>query len=387
MHPSERIRGVRGSYLAGKRIALVVTGSIAAVESVKIARELIRYGAEVYPYMTRHAEKFVGRDALLFATGHMPVVELSGMDEHLYDFDAVVVAPATANVLSRAACGMADDAATTLILANLQRCIFFPAMSEKMYSNPVLRKNIELLRDVATVVMPVNEEGELKLPSRERVAAEVMRVLGPLRGKKILVIGGAGYEPLDNFRIITNLSTGNTAVELAKHAYFMGADVRLLLGLHSAMVPDYLDVGSFTSVESLIDMVDDIVCEEYDAIIVPAALPDFVPVGGKGKIGFGELEKIKWKEAPKFLRVLGEKYGGYLVGFKAEYGVDDSVLVARARDRMKRYRLSMVVANRIEDVGQHRTRVILVTEDDVEEVAGAKKYVARRIMERVADEI
>ncbi len=387
MHPSDRIRYARGTYLGGKRIALAITGSIAAVESVKIARELIRYGADVYPYMTKSAEKFIGREALRFATGHEAIVELTGMDEHLYDFDSVLVAPATADIISKAVCGIADDAVSTLILANLKKCIFVPAMSTKMYSNPIVRENIEKLKLHAKIVEPVVEEEEIKVPSRERIAAEVMHHLGNMQDRKILVIGGAGYEKIDDFRIITNLSTGRTAVEIAKAAYFMGADVTLLMGLHSAQIPDFIPRKSFSSVESLIERIDKIVAEKYDAIIVPAALPDFAPSHSSGKISFEDLKEIRWREAPKFLEKLGKKYDGLLVGFKAEARVDDSSLISSARNRLNRYNLSMIVANHLEEVRENESRVLIITEDSIEEVSGKKEEIAMKIVGRIMNEI
>ncbi|NPA75748.1 MAG: bifunctional phosphopantothenoylcysteine decarboxylase/phosphopantothenate--cysteine ligase CoaBC [Euryarchaeota archaeon] len=385
MHPSDRIRYARGNHLGGKKIALAVTGSIAAVEAVKVARELIRYGAEVYPYMTHSAGKFIGKDALLFATGHEPITELSGMDEHLEEFDIILVSPATGDIISKAACGIADDAVSTLILANLRKCIFVPAMSEKMYTNPMLKENIEKLKGFARVVEPKYEEGEMKLPGRERITAEVIHSLGALQDKKILIVGGAGYAPIDEFRIITNLSTGRTAVEIAKEAYFMGATVHLLMGLHSVSVPEYIPVERFTTVESLIGRIDKIVAEKYDAIIVPAALPDFAPEPKSGKIEFEQARTLKLKKVPKFLEALRKKYHGYLVGFKAEF--DSQQLIEEAKDRMRRYNLNMVVANNLSEVKEKESRVHIITEKDVVEVAGTKSEIAREIMMRVANEI
>ncbi len=385
MHPWEQIRFAKGYLLGGKRIALAVTGSIAAVEAVKIARELIRHGAEVYPYMTKSALKFIGKDALLFATGHDPVVELTGGDEHLEDFDAILVAPATADIISKAACGIADDAVSTLILGNLRGCIFVPAMNAKMYENPILRENMEKLKKYAEILEPKEEEGELKVPSRERIAAEVMHELGEkLKDRKILVIGGAGYEKIDDFRIITNLSTGRTAVELAKIAYYMGADTDLYLGLHQSEVPDFIAVHNFTTLESLIDEIDRIISREYDAVLVPAALPDFKPEHKAGKISFGTFSDIAWQETPKFLKKLREKYKGYLVGFKAD--TDNEQLISKARARMKEYGLNMIVANNLKEVHANSATWHILTDNEIV-VSGTKRELATKLMELVSDAI
>ncbi len=388
MHPSQRIRGIKSDLLDGKRIALCVTGSIGAVESVRIARELIRHGAEVVPYATPAALKFIGRDALLFATGNDVVVELTGRDEHLYDFDAVLVAPATADIISKAACAIADDAVSTLLLSNLERSIFVPAMDSGMWENPILGENMERLKSIASFIEPRVEEEKMKVPEPEVVVAETIRfVRGDLRGKSILVIGGAGYERIDSFRIITNLATGRTAVELAKYAYLMGADIKLLLGLHSAEIPPYIKAEKFSGVEDLMSRIEEML--GYDAIFVPAALPDYGTDEREGKIkSVEEMNSLSFREMPKFLKKLREKYDGFLVGFKAESGIDYDELLRRARERMRAYRLDMVVANLIEDVSEESTRAFIITGDEYyEEYAGSKEGLAKRIMEIVVDSI
>ncbi len=388
MHPAERIRFEKSEILKNRKIALAVTGSIAAVETVKIARELIRHGADVYPYATREALKFIGVDALKFATGHDVVTNLTGDVEHLHDFDLVLVVPATADIISKAACGIGDDAVSTLILANIEKCMFVPAMNERMYENPFFLENLDKLRGIAQVIESDSGEGEIKIPDRETIAARIMHFLSEqLKNRNILVIGGAGYEKIDNFRIITNLATGKTAIEIAKHAYFLGANVSLLLGLSQYPSPTYIRSTRFEGVESLISMVDNIVRENYDAIIVPAALPDFVPDKKEGKIGFEDFKSIVWREAPKFLEELRKKYHNVLVAFKAESNVGREKLIKKARHIMEKYKLSFVVANLIEDVKEHSTRVFMVDEESAEEIIGTKDFVAMKIVERLADEI
>ena len=328
MHPSERIKFEKSEILKGKSIAMVITGSIAAVEAVKIARELIRHGANVYPFATSDALRFIGRDSLEFATGHSVVVELTGNVEHLQDFDLILVAPATADIISKAACGIADDAVSTLILANIERCLFVPAMNERMYENPFLQENLEKIRQVSYIMEGESSEDEIKIPDREVIAAHVMHILGDkLRNKKILVIGGAGYENIDDFRIVTNLSTGKTAIEIAKHAYYMGGDATLWMGLSRFEIPTYLRFGRFTNAKSLISRIKNILADNYDAIIVPAALPDFSPERKDGKVDFEEFVKIQWRKTPKFLEELRKEYDGVLVGFKAEARIGVSELL------------------------------------------------------------
>ncbi len=386
MHSSEKIKCEKSDILLGKKICLCVTGGIAAVEIVKIARELIRHGAEVVPYMTENALKFVSADSLLFATGHRPVCTLSGLSEHLEECDAVLVAPATADVISKAACGIADDAVTTLILANLEKCIFVPTMDARMYENPILQRNISILKEHCVFISPLLEEGKLKMPSREHIAAEIMhRLRAELRGKRVLVIGGAGYEKYDNFRILTNLSTGRTAVEIAKYAYYLGAEVTFLAGLVQVPIPSFLHVDKFSGIDSLLRKIPEFL--NYDAIIVPAALPDYRPVYRDGKIkSLDEMKNVELVENPKFLKELRKEYKGYLVGFKAESGISVEELIKIARARMDEYELDAIVANLLEDVQKEETRAIIIFSDgEMEKYKGSKSGLARKLMELVAE--
>ena len=388
MHPSETIRGEKSNILKGKRIALCVTGSIGSVEAVKLSRELIRHGADVYPYLTKTALKFIGEDSLLFATGHQPIVELTGKDEHLYDFDAILVAPATADIISKAACGIADDAVSTLILGNIEKCIFVPTMDMRMYSNPILTENLEKLKKYVKFIEPRMEEGKVKMPDVEGIAANLMNILmDDLKGKRILVIGGAGYERFDNFRIITNLSTGKTAIDIARYSFYYGAEVTLLLGLHTASVPSYIKYERFEGIDDLISRIGEFL--SYDGILVPAALPDFKPEKVEGKVkDVGEFNKIEFKENPKFLRELRDRYKGFLVGFKAESNISRDELIKRARERMKEYELDIIVANLIEDVKENDTKAIIIfSDEEIEEFSGRKEDLARRIVEIMVDSL
>jgi len=388
MHPSEAIRGEKSNILKGKRIALCVTGSIGSVEAVKLSRELIRHGADVYPYLTKTALKFIGEDSLLFATGHQPIVELTGKDEHLYDFDVILVAPATADIISKAACGIADDAVSTLILGNIEKCIFVPTMDMRMYSNPILTENLEKLKKYVKFIEPRMEEGKVKMPDVEGIVANLMNILmDDLKGKRILVIGGAGYERFDNFRIITNLSTGKTAIDIARYSFYYGAEVTLLLGLHTASVPSYIKYERFEGIDDLISRIGEFL--SYDGILVPAALPDFKPEKVEGKVkDVGEFNKIEFKENPKFLRELRDRYKGFLVGFKAESNISRDELIKRARERMKEYELDIIVANLIEDVKENDTKAIIIfSDEEIEEFSGKKEDLARRIVEIMVDSL
>ena len=151
MHPSNEIRGVKSKMLSNKRIVLGVTGSIAAVETIKLSRELIRYGAEVYPVMSQSATKIVHPDSLWFATGNKPIVELSGAAEHVSfcgrvknPVDLLLISPCTANTISKIAHGIDDTSVTTFATTAIGSgvpILIVPAMHLSMYDHKIIQEN------------------------------------------------------------------------------------------------------------------------------------------------------------------------------------------------------------------------------------------------------
>ncbi|MGQ0535554.1 MAG: bifunctional phosphopantothenoylcysteine decarboxylase/phosphopantothenate--cysteine ligase CoaBC [Methanobacteriota archaeon] len=384
MHPADRIRGARSGLLSGKRIVLAVTGSIAAVESVRLARELIRHGAEVTATMSRAAEGILHPDALHFATGRPVVRELSGAVEHLsIDPHLLLVAPCTGNALAKVVHGIHDSAATTFASATLGRrpVLVVPAMDEEMWENPAHRENLErFARLGGTVVPPRLEEGKAKVAEVEDVVAYVLRALGPgtLRGKRVLVVAGGTEEPIDAMRVVSNRSTGATGAALATEAFRLGADVELWLSSRSAPPPRHLPAVPFATVDDLLAMAAKPV--PHDWVLVPAAISDFRPVPAPGKIPSGKDRlDVGFTATPKFLERLKPNLRGRLVSFKAEADVSDSVLVSRARGSASRYGSWAVVANRLEDVSRGGTRVAVVTSAAERWVTGTKEEVARGV--------
>ncbi|EQB64793.1 MAG: Phosphopantothenoylcysteine decarboxylase/phosphopantothenate-cysteine ligase [Thermoplasmatales archaeon I-plasma] len=388
--PKERVEfNKKTSLLNDKKIILGVTGSISAVESVRLIHELRRHGAEVFPVITESAKRIIHPYSLEYASGNRVVEELTGAIEHVRlveDSDLFLIAPSTANTISKISLGIDDSTVTSVFSNALGKIpiVVVPAMHINMYTNPIIRKNIDVLKSFGVIFLdPLIDEEKAKIADYRSITAEVIRALNTqLKGKKIFIIGGSSYENIDDVRVISNNSTGETSIDIATMAYYMGADVDLLLGNVSVEVPPFLDYEKFTNIDSLVSKIDSI--KKSDAVIVPAALSDFTTEKIDGKISTEGPFSIKLKPTPKFLKKLREKYKGVLVGFKAEYGVSKDELIERARRRMSEYSLDMVVANDLKDVRVGYTKVIVIRGRKETEIEGDKLEVAGRILKLLA---
>ena len=369
MHPSESIRGMKSARLKDKRIVLAITGSIAAVECLELARELIRHGADIHAVLSKDGAKLITPWAMEFATGHPAIVELDGRVQHvdlLGDSpdraDLLLIAPCTANTLSKVAVGIDDTPVTTMATIALGTgvpMLIAPAMHASMLNNPFVQENIVRLRGVGVGFIGPRMEGKkAKIADNEEIVAQVIRTLngGGYEGKKVLIIGGSSEEPIDDMRIITNRGTGETAVELAKAAFFQGAEVELWMGRCQMPLPNYIPTKRFVTVEDLLGLVDGL---DHDLVLVPAALSDYAPSRKKGKLASDQGGMtLELKAVPKVLpKIVGK---AKVVGFKAESGVRDEVLISRAMERLERHGLDAMVANDLRNVRMGTTEVYLV---------------------------
>ena len=396
MHPSEEIYRQKSNRLAGKTIVLGITGSIAAVDSFHLIRELIRHGAKVVPVMTADAAKLAAPDSIEFASGIKPILEIGGQCEHILHLgdpaaaDLFIVYPATADCISKIANGIADDPVTTfasVALGSELPVAVAPAMHGFMYSNPAVARNVEALKSYGVnIIGPHNDDNRARVASIQEVAAWAIRLLSrdDLEGKKMLIIGGRSEEGLDSMRLITNRSTGLMAVTLARSAFERGADVELWMGACNVDLPDFIPVRRYESVGDLIDMIPDVT---QDVVIVPAALADFKPeTQVSGKIPSDRGFEMSMQPVPKVLPLLRAKCDK-VIGFKAESGLSESDLVARARTRLEEYGLSAVIANDVDAAGKTSASMLLVTSDSVTDISGSKTVSSDGILNFVSEKL
>jgi phosphopantothenoylcysteine decarboxylase/phosphopantothenate--cysteine ligase len=393
MHPSADLKGTKSELLAGKRIVLGITGSIAAVECFELARELIRHGADVHAVLSEEALHLVTPWAMEFATGHEAITQIDGRVQHVSllgdtpdKADLYLIAPCTANTISKIACGIDDTAVTTMAtvaIGSKTPIIIAPAMHLAMYHNPLVMENVEKLKLAGIeFIGPRLEEKKAKVAPTEEIVERVIRRLSwnDLAGRKLLVIGGSSEEPIDDMRVITNRGTGETALQLAVAAFERGAEVELWIGRCTVPLPKFIPTRRFRTVEDLVGMADEI---GHDIVIVPAALSDYAPVKVRGKIPTdqGELT-LRLRPLPKVIDLLRGKTR-VLVGFKAESGVSAEELVKRATRKLKSVPLDMVVANDLRRVFAGDTSVTMVTAKRVAKVSGPKAAVAHRVLDEI----
>ena len=394
MHPINEIRGSRSKTLSGKRIVLGITGSIAAVECVKLARELARHGAEIIPVMSKAAVKIIHPDSIHFATGLEPIIELDGAVKHVElcgdtsgRADLLLIAPATANTISKMAQGIDDTSITTMAscaLGSAMQIMIVPAMHNSMYTHDIITENIKRLKKAGvTFIGPKMEEKKAKMASQKEIVNAVCLALGPkdLKKTRILVIAGSTQEAIDDVRHLTNNSSGRTGVLLAQEAQRRGADVELWMG-KGMEKPGYIKFKEFVSVLDLKKMASS---ARADIIIVPAAISDFTIKPRKGKISSSKSMKIELEPAPKILGILRKQKSAKLIGFKAETGISLNELEIRAKKRMKEHDLDMIVANLFEDVKMDSTKALIITPKKTIKFQGQKVQLANAIYDLVGD--
>jgi len=386
--------------LRGKLIVLAVTGSIAAVRTIDLVRDLIRRGATVHCVVSGAATEIIHPFALEYASSNPVVTKITGRVEHV-EFcgvggraDLLLIAPATANTIGKVAQGIDDTPVTTYATTALGSGVpvmVVPAMHEAMYRHPAVVKNLESLRSMGVVVVdPRIEEEKAKIAENRTVVMEVERLLGPndLASRKVLVTSGATAERVDPIRILTNRASGKTGTEIALEARRRGAEVTLVhrgrLGLPFKEI----------YVESAEDMLNAVLAEldrgEYDAMIAVAAVSDYTLDPSAEKIKSGGELTLRLKPTSKIITAVRSRHPDLkMVGFKAETFLSDEDLISRARESMEKNRLDLVVANDVGKggMGTEENRVLILGRSGIKsEACGKKSVIARAVIDALVEE-
>ncbi|MSO59282.1 MAG: bifunctional phosphopantothenoylcysteine decarboxylase/phosphopantothenate--cysteine ligase CoaBC [Ilumatobacteraceae bacterium] len=353
------------SQLASRRIVLGVSGGIAAYKSVELCRRLVDLGAHVVPVMTADAHRFIGPvtlSALASEPVHTSLWDDASVIPHTQlgqTADIIVVAPATARVLSSYATGSSEDLLTATLIATRAPVVVCPAMHTEMWEHAAVQDNIKILRSRGVhIVEP--ETGRLaggdvgagRLASTERICAEIIRVLGisqDLVGVDIVVTAGGTREPIDAVRVIANRSSGKQGYAVAAVAAQRGARVTLITTVDRVAPVGVVEIQVETA-QQMKDAVDTAALSA-DVVIMAAAVADFRPViraDQKLKKADG-IPNIVLEPTPDILASLGQRKrpGQILVGFAAE----TSSLVAHATAKLTSKCLDLIVANDVSALG------------------------------------
>ncbi|MSR07434.1 MAG: bifunctional phosphopantothenoylcysteine decarboxylase/phosphopantothenate--cysteine ligase CoaBC [Gemmatimonadetes bacterium] len=392
--------------LAGRRVLLGVSGGIASYKSCTIARRLTEAGAVVDVVLTPSAAEFVRPVTFEALTGRPVLVSLwepgqSLAHVHLArDAELAVVAPATANLIARAALGLADDLLSACLLARTGPVLLAPAMNDRMFAHPATQENLATLEkrgwEIVGPAVGALAEGPSDLPGRmvepEEVLAHIERLLrssgSRLRGKRVLVTAGATREPIDPVRVLSNRSSGRMGYAVAAAAFARGADVVLVSGPTALEAPVGIAV---TPVETTEDLRRAVARElkRADVLVMAAAPSDFrprAPAGAKRPRGEGAL-KLELEPTDDVLAstVKGRPKNLVAVGFALEVGGG----LDRAREKLMGKQLDFIVHNDAAEPGAgfevDTNRVTIIARGG--EVTNLPLLSKRDVAERILDAV
>lgn len=349
--------------LVGKRILLGLTGSSAVYRSIDLARRLIRMGAVVKVVMSKASTRFIGVDLVHWATGYKPYVEMSGETEHI-DLaswaDAMLIAPATLNALSKIVAGVADEliylTAVTL-MGGGKMIIAVPTMNIRLYKSPqYVKAEREFMEMGGLIIPPFIEEDKVKFPPIDDLSHCVDAMINrsrELAGKRVLVTAGPTVEHIDPVRVITNPSSGLMGVMMAREFACRGAIVDLVHGPLGVQPPYMVTRHPVETTAEMASKVEELTgAIEYDAAVFAAAPADYTPTEKHpAKISTRERPELTLRlvKTVKVVSRIGKR-PRVLVGFAAETEGGDA-LVRRAVEKASEYGFDLVVANNVASKG------------------------------------
>ena len=394
------------SVLKNKNLLICVTGSIAAYKTCEVIRLLRKEDVNVHVMMTNSAQKFVGKASFSALTNNEVITDVfpntpkSGL-EHIkmaMDLDAIVVVPATANMLCKAANGVADDIISTNLSVCEQPTLFAPAMNFRMWQNPATMDAVEKLRERGQFVMDPEtgklaslHEGEGRLPKIDKIMNAIRGLFSnelPLIGKKVLVSAGPTREAIDPVRYISNRSSGKMGYALAEVARDLGAKVTLVSGpVALPQIPEVEMVMVESAVEMLSSLENSLDEQDADYLIMTAAVADYQPANPSNK-------KLKRKKttttldltlnpAPDILKIINSQTKATIIAFALETQNG----ITEAKRKMDDKGADFIVLNYANEVGAgfesntNRVQIFSKTGDEKELKKDRKDRIAKRIFD------
>lgn len=391
--------------LTGKRIVLGVSGGIAAYKMANVASMLVKLHADVHVIMTQNATHFITPEAFEVLTGNRCYTDTfdRGLEMHVPHVtlgttaDAMLIAPASADIIGKIAGGIADDMLTTTILPARCPVLISPSMNTNMYENPIVQDNMNKLRNYGYEIIEADEgflacraNGKGKLPKESDLVEYILRACAKkkdLKGKKVLVTAGATREAIDPVRYISNYSTGKMGYAVARMAMLRGAEVTLVSGETALEKPLFVEV---VDIKSAKDMYEEVTkrASGQDIIIKAAAVADYRP-------SFIAEDKIKKKEGDMsialertddILAYLGSKKTDkqFICGFSME----TQNMLENSKEKLKKKNVDMIAANNLKQegagFGTDTNIMTLITEEDIIELPiMTKEEVADKILDEI----
>lgn len=395
--------------LKNKTIVLGVTGSIAAYKMANVASMLMKLHADVHVIMTKNATNFINPITFETLTGHKCLVDTFDRN---FQFevghvslgkkaDAFLVAPASANIIGKMACGIADDMLSTTLLAARCPIIVSPAMNTAMLENPIVQDNIAKLKSYGmTIIEPASgmlacrDVGAGKLPSEDILVEFILKEVAcehDLEGKNVLVTAGPTREAIDPVRFITNHSTGKMGYAIARMAMLRGANVTLVTGPVSLTPPMFCDVVNINSAEDMYNAVTEL-SDTQDVIIKSAAVADYTPattatekIKKENSENDSSLSLVRTKD---ILKALGEKKkpGQIICGFSME----TENMLENSRKKLASKNSDIIAANNLRTEGAGfgtDTNVLtLITKDSETELEMmSKEEAAMKLLDKIKE--
>lgn len=405
--------------MSDKRILLIIGGGIAAYKSLELIRELSRRGIASRCIVTKGGQEFVTPLSVSALSGEKVFTELFDLDDeadmgHIQlsrSADLVVVCPATADLMAKAAGGLANDLASTTLLATDKPVMMVPAMNVRMWEHAATQRNVETLRSDGVIVMDPDEGamacgefGPGRLPEPLAIADRIEALLSdgpvlyglepkPLAGRHALITAGPTREPLDPVRFLSNHSSGKQGYAIAGALARAGARVTLVSGPVALEAPDGVDLVSIETAREMLDACQNAL--PADVFVSVAAVADWRPsraAAKKMKLKEGDGDphpNLELSENPDILATLSRKKKhrpSLVIGFAAETHDVESLAIAK----LKRKRCDWIVANDVSGdvMGGAMNEVALVTRDGIEDrwPRMTKEDVAVRLVARIAQE-
>ena len=395
------LNDLAGRVLKGKKIILGVTGGIAAYKSAYICSKLVKNGAIVFPVLTENALNFINPITLSAISGNKAITDTFENIEKIYHVslpqsaDAILIAPASSNTISKIACGICDNFLTTAVSAANCPVLIAPAMNEIMWSNPILQQNISKLKETGTYFFTGPAKGSLacgsdgigRLEDEDKIIdglKDLLMINNDLSGRTVLVTAGGTRENIDSVRYISNYSSGKMGYAIAAEAKFRGADKVILIST-SRNLPGLYGVETYF-VDNTMEMKEKIIkfFDKSDIIVMTAAVSDIIPQNKydfKLKKNQDLLSKLSFKENENILKFLSgiKKEKQMLVGFAAESGED----IISASAKIIGNKIDLIVVNDISrnDIGfesDYNEVSIISRNGDVRKIEKAKKRIISR---------